>query len=232
MKKNKHKCFKKEIKKTFILYTSIPIFIFSVLIFSAFFLYISHMIKKENIENNIQVSSYLQSEFDKYKNELNKISISKKIISILEKKTSDKTLVYKNLYRFVNSRKLKSLFYVFDNKGNTIITNVWKNAGYHVNDYTFQIMIKKMKSFPQKMMMIHQNNPLVTNSKKIYSIGKAIVDRNNVVIGYVLFDFTTNDLNNIIYNKKVDILVITDQFGNVIATTNNLILNNTTSFTT
>ncbi|MCP4177487.1 MAG: hypothetical protein GY756_06955 [bacterium] len=226
----KRKFFKKEIRRTFILYALIPTLIFAVLIFSILFIYFRYMIKEQNRENNTDVSIFLKHEITIYKNELNNISNSDKILPVLEKKNPDKSIAYEYLYDFVNRCKLKSVFYIFDAEGNTVMTSAWRNAQYHSNDYALEDMIKRMNSSPDKIIMMLNRTQSGLNSNKIYSMGKAILNRDKRVIGYMLFDLVADDLNKIIYNKQVDVLVVTDQFDNVIVASNNFILNSMNKF--
>lgn len=227
MEKNKRKVFKKEIRKTFILYAVTPILIFSILSYNFLMLYSQKLIKNQNIETNNTVSKAIEDEINNYINGIEDIAQSYKISSYVGDKNkqniSNQKDIYELLYTFIHRQKIKSIFYITDTQANSIITNNFYELPYNNYEIFLTGLFKQMKQNPNETIAMINRVQLEMNMRTIYSIGRAIT-YNGEVVGYIVFDLLESDWDNIIYNNDIDIIAITDIHKNAITATNNLIL--------
>jgi two-component system sensor histidine kinase YesM len=119
------KMFRDELENIFIAYALIPTLIFSIIFYSFFIFNHVRTIKSNNKKNNQNVAEVLEHEFIKYENEINSLIKNPSILDTLAY-NNDKTSAYEYLYDFVNTRELGSLFYLFDNEGELLLTNSWE----------------------------------------------------------------------------------------------------------
>jgi len=211
----KRKFFKEELRKTFIAYALLPTLFFSLFFYNILIIYNREMIKIKNNKNNKEISQILQNEFLNYKEEIEKIKKNIKIKEVL-KGSKNKVEIYEELYGFVNKMRIKSVFYIINKKENIIITNAWKKGAF--NDYEMTKVLKTLK--------INTNETLLmSNRNKKNILGRTIKNEKDEIIGYVVFELSETEINNIINENEVDFVAITDNFKNVIATTNEFMVN-------
>ncbi|HHX60410.1 MAG TPA: histidine kinase [Epulopiscium sp.] len=227
MGSNKKKIFKKEIRKTFILYAVAPILIFTILSYNFLMLYGQRLIKNQNIATNNTVSALIEEELGRYIKGTEELSQDDKISGYIND-VSNQTItnqkdIYELLYGFVNDQQIKSIFHITDSKGSSIITNSFYESPY--NDYEIFLtgIFKQMKRNPQRTIRMINRVQLEGNMRTIYSIGRAISYEGETV-GYIIFDLLESSWDEIIYSNDIDIIAITDPYKNAIKATNNLIL--------
>lgn len=231
MIENKRKVFKEEIRKTFILYAVTPILIFSILSYNFIMFYGERVIKNQNIEINSVISTMIEEEITHYIAQVEELSSSPLIVNYINNadKINNQASIYEMLYSFINNQKIRSIFYITDNNGNTIIDNSFCESPYNTYEIFLSGIFKQMKQRPDETIAMINRVQLDSNIRTIYSIGKAIVHEGKIV-GYIVFDLLENDWNNIIYKYDLDIVVITDRHKNAIISTNNLILDSLGKF--
>ncbi|MBM7685877.1 sensor histidine kinase [Defluviitalea raffinosedens] len=227
----KRKVFKEEIRKTFILYAVTPILIFSILSYNFLMFYGEMLIKRQNIDINYDISKVIEKEITHYIDQVEQLSSSPLIINYINHpdQINTQSSIYEMLYNFINSQKIRSVFYITDNKGNTIIDNSFCESPYNNYEIFLSGIFKQMKQRPDEIIVMINRVQLDSNIRTVYSIGKAIVHKGEI-IGYIIFDLLEKDWNNIIHNYDLDIVVITDKHKNAIISTNNLILDSLGKF--
>ncbi|TDT68011.1 histidine kinase [Hypnocyclicus thermotrophus] len=220
----KRKYFKEELKKKFIFYALLPTLFFSVFFYSVFFYYNFRLLKVNNKNKNKNISNILQDEFLSYESKINKLSNDVRLRKLI-KKTQNKEEIFADLYKFINSRKIRSIFYVLDKDKNILITNDWKESKYNNKKYKLNKTVNKIKVNSSEITLIKNDSQLTKNLNTVYSIGKGIKEKDEIV-AYIIFSLIEKDINSIIYTDKVEALVITDKFNNNIISTNNKLINN------
>jgi len=224
MKNIKRKFFKEEIRKTFILYALTPIIILSFIFYNLLFLYSSKSVEKSNKKYNNILSKVISKEFVSYKGEVEDLVKWEEIKKALYNQ-HDEAMIYERLYNTVNKHSIRSIFYIFNEKGETLVTNAKGEPQYAKSDDLFMGgVFKKMKDNPNKSVMMLNRAQLDVNTRTVYSIGEAITDDNNQVVGFIVFDILENELNKIVHSSTNHHAVITDRYNNNIVTTNNALL--------
>ncbi|MGH4120509.1 sensor histidine kinase [Clostridium sp.] len=220
MRASKRKFFKEEIRKTFIIYALTPIIILSFLFYNLLFWYSNKMVESNNKKYNNSIANTISNEFGNYKMEVSELAEW----NILEEdfyNLSEEAQVYERFYNIVNKHKIRSIFYVFNEKGEVVITNSKVSPEYSKNDDLFLWGIfKKMADNPKETAMMLNRAQLDVNTRTVYSIGHAIINDNNVIVGYVVFDILENQMNKIINSNTSHHAVITDRYNNNIFSSN------------
>ncbi|MBU3143247.1 sensor histidine kinase [Clostridium sp. CF012] len=224
MKNIKRKFFKEEIRKTFILYALTPIIILSFIFYNLLFWYSSKIIEKSNEKYNSSISKVISKEFLSYKTEVDDLVKWEEIKKVLYNQHGE-AIIYEKLYNTVNKHNIRSVFYIFNGKGEVLITNDKGEPQYSKSDDLFMGgVFKKMKDNANKSVMMLNRAQLDVNTRTVYSIGKAITDDNNQVMGFIVFDILENELNKIVHSSTNHHAVITDRYNNNIVSTNNALL--------
>ncbi|MGV8979550.1 sensor histidine kinase [Clostridium sp.] len=224
MKNIKRKFFKEEIRKSFILYALTPIIILSFIFYNLLFWYSSKSVEKSNKKYNNSISNVISKEFVSYKLEVEDLVKWNEIEKVFYSK-HDEAMIYERLYNIVNKHKIRSIFYIYNAKGEALITNAKGEPQYAKSDDLFMGgVFKKMKDNPSKAAMMLNRAQLDVNTRTVYSIGEAISDNNGQVIGFVVFDVLENELNKIVNSSTNHHAVITDRYNNNIVTTNTSLL--------
>jgi two-component system, sensor histidine kinase YesM len=220
----KRKLFKNELRKAFILYALVPIILLSFLFYNLLFYFSKKTVENHNEKYNKSIASSIEKEFNSYKNEVqdlaNRLEIKKVFYS-----SYDETEIYEIFYNVVNNHNIRSLFYVYNEKGEVLITNSKVIPQYSKSDDLFMWGIfKKMKDYPKETAMMLNRAQIDVNTRTVYSIGHAIVDANLNIIGYISFDILENQLNKMINTNTTHHAVITDRYNNNIVSSNNGLL--------
>ncbi|MCX7695200.1 MAG: histidine kinase [Caloramator sp.] len=213
--------FKYDIKRTFMLYTILPIVILAFLSYLiSVFIFINNT-SSYNLKQNRYLSKSLNEFFKNYENKIYSFSNNPLIINdIKNKKPNVET--YQMLYRYINSTGVKTYFFIFDENKNIIISNTNKVPLYaERNKYNLGIL-SRLENYKENQLI--ECNIDSTNLQNIITFGTAIKE-NNKIIGYLTFDIYADSL---IKHYTLDyslITVLTDKYGNVLFTTNTLPIN-------
>lgn len=133
-------------------------------------------------------------------------------------------MIYERLYNVVNKHKIRSIFYIYNAKGEALITNAKGEPQYaKSNDLFMGGVFKKMKDNSNQAVMMLNRAQLDVNTRTVYSIGEAITDNNKQVIGFVVFDVLENELNKIVHSSTNHHAVITDRYNNIVTTNTSLL---------
>lgn len=224
MREVKRKSFKNEIKKAFILYSLIPIMIISLIFYNGLFIYFIKFVDYENEKINNSIGTVIEEEFKAYEDASVKIANDEKIQDILLQKAKINTDIYENFYNIVNERRIKSIFHIYNTKGENILSNVINKKNENLDEYLYMWgLFKRMSENSNNTVMLLNRVQLNVNTRSVYSIGRPII-ANNKIIGFVVFDILENELNDIINSNSNDNVVITDKYNNNIISTNNALL--------
>ncbi|HYE81992.1 MAG TPA: histidine kinase [Clostridia bacterium] len=221
MENGKFKHFKDDIRRTFTLYALIPVIIitFSSYMFSFFIWY--RTVIKQNYDINNEISRKIESIVSSYIREAYNLSEQENIMEDIN--SHDNSIMYQKLYNFVNSKDVRSNFFIFDKDMNPIIASTKKIPEYALKENMFSWGItRRMLDTPNQTVIEKQSYDI--NSKQILSVGKAII-ADGRISGYITFDLHEEDLSRIISrNFSVD-AAITDKYTNIVSTTNKLLTN-------
>ena len=133
------------------------------------------------------------------------------------------------LYKFINTTKLKSVFYIVDINGETLLTSNYVKSPYNSYDIFISGLFKQLKNNPESIVYMNNKVQIDLTKRTIYSIGKAILI-NGEIKGYIVFDLLESDLEKEIFNNDSEILVVTDKYNNTIISSNSMFLDDIGKF--
>lgn len=214
-----YKKYSEVIRDTIIWYGIVPIILVSLIAYLILFFGGNRLIVKENGNSNEYVSNLMEDNLSEYRSLMNNISRDEGLISIIKYGTKPNN-IYEVLYKFINKRILKSNFYVFDKEGKMVISNKNTIPEYVNKDNLFVWGIFNRMKLRKEEVITMVNK--VEQDRYAYGtliLGKAIID-NDEIIGYIIFDFSDEDIFDLVTGYTTSDIIITDRH-NIIAATNN-----------
>ena len=220
--------YKDDLKKILILYGFSFIIIIVVLFYSFLQIYTKHTVSDKNKKYNEYTYNLLYDEIKAYENKIFDFEYNDTISNYLltGQKQSE---VYEMLYKFINTTKLKSVFYIVDINGETLLTSNYVKSPYNSYDIFISGLFKQLKNNPESIVYMNNKVQIDLTKRTIYSIGKAILI-NGEIKGYIVFDLLESDLEKEIFNNDAEILVVTDKYNNTIISTNSMFLDDIGKF--
>lgn len=207
------------IRSTIIWYAIVPIILVSLIAYLVLFFWGKNLIIKEISNSNEHISELMEENLNEYSSLIDNMSMDEGLISIIQDGVKPQS-IYEVLYKFVNKRTVKSNFYVFDKEGNMIISNKNVRPEYINDENPFMWGIFSRMRLRKKEVIIMVNKG--EQDKYAYgtlTLGKAI-SYNDEIIGYIIFDFSEEDIFDLITGYTTSDIIITDRH-NIIAATNN-----------
>ena len=173
---------------------------------------------------NNKISQVIEEDFSDYRENIYELSLDTKIMNLLTNKDSSIKDIYEEIYDIVNDKKIKSIFYIYDMNGESILTNSIHDVQEKSKTFYNWSRFGKMSRYPDEVVMSAEKIQFESNMRSVYTIGKAILDDHGKIIGFIEFDILENELNNILRCKCDEDIVITDKYNNNIINTNNSLL--------
>lgn len=230
MNVRKRKFFRKELRMAFLRYTIVPVIFLSFAFYNLIFLASNILVQQSNKKYNAQISQTISKEFNKYIEEVELLVQWQEVKDILYGHHNEQ-IIYERFYNIVNSQSIRSKFYIFNDKGQILVTNSTVTPQYAEKDDIFMWgVFKRMKENPYETTLWINKSQLDVNTRTIYSIGRAVLDSSGEIIGFVVFDILENELNKVISTNTRHHAVITDRYDNYIVASNTAFLDSIGKF--
>lgn len=215
--------FKDYMKHSFIQYALILIsFIFLLFILSMLINFKLFAIKPNKVCNET-ISNFLEEQYKIYYENINDLSQNDIIKDFIVNKKNDEN-VFRLLYDFSNGQSIESNFILLDKNENIKVTNLYKaNALTFANSTDVKYIINRLNKEKDKIFAITNRTQYDNGQKSDYLFAKCIMD-NDIIIGYLIFQLKESSLKNFIIDIHANIVVITDNFDNVIYSNNSNII--------
>lgn len=222
MKNNGLRHFKDDIRKTFAVYALVPVIIITL---SSYFIFMSmwyRTVINQNRSINMEVSERIEGIISSYMSKASELASEENLINCINSRHIGSE-IYEELYGFINSMDIRCNFYIFDENMQALIASTVNEPEYARREgaSTWGI-VRRMADTPEQVILARESPD--GSSKQVLSLGKAIVDKGKI-IGYITFDLDESDLGRIISRNFSIIVVISDKYGNVILSTNALLIN-------
>ena len=212
----KFQSFKEQLRKTLILYILVPIVFFAVISRGMIYFLEYKAVKEENIQNTKILAKDLDEIIRKYFNEVEKISSETEVINAISNQKIDK-YVYQKMYDSINSMDAKGNFIIYDKDLKTIMSSTKFEENNNKYNWGF---FNRMSEYPE-IIILKVNKLYFQNVESVLSIGKAIKDKEKI-IGFVVYNIFDEDLKELIGKIGSFNVVLTDKYGNIIVTTNEI----------
>ncbi len=222
MQNHTTKHFKDDIRRTIAIYALTPAIIITLFSYLLSFYILTTTVITRNKSVNKGISQKLEDTLVTYGNQVEEIALMEDVIKSILSNEKDIN-IYRRLYEFTNKMEIKGTFFIFNQKLQPVIASstILPEYAWEENALKWGIT-SRMEETPDQVVL-EQHVSEITG-KRILSIGKAICEENRI-IGYVTFDLDEKDLRSLINEKYSTDVVVTDQFGNVILETNDLLIN-------
>lgn len=225
--KTKH-LYREEIRKILVIYGLSFIIISVIFIYMFLGFYTKYIVKKKNTNYNEFVKNRIYDEVKTYEKMIESVEENYALVDFLENGKNQPN-VYELLYDFINKVELKSIFYIVNNKGETILTSNYVKSPYNNYDIFLSGLFKQLKENPDKIVTINNKVQIDLTKRTVYSIGKAILYKGEIK-GYIVFDLLESDLKKSIYSSEMETLILTDKYNNAILTNNSMFLDDIGKF--
>lgn len=221
-KSNKH-LYRDELKKLLIGYSVSFIVISTILLVGFIQIYTNRIVRINNHESNQSAHKAINQELEGYVDAIGMMEKEPVFIDFIQT-GRNQSEIYRIMYDLINDREVKSIFYYVDKEGNTILTNNYLESPYSGSEIFLSGLFKQLNQKQEQVVFLNNKVQIDLTKRTVYSIGKSMV-QDGEIVGYLIFDILESDLNKIAYQSKVEVLVLTDQYNNVIISTNSLVLN-------
>ncbi len=213
--------YRKEIRKLLITYTVVFIAVSILLTLLFVGIYANRSLKKKNISANQAITKTLTQELQLYQKNINTLSVDQRVIDFLIQQKNPEA-IYEMLYDMNNAQNIRSIFYIVDPAGDTLITNNYNNSPYNGTEIFLSGIFKEMKQSSD--IAFASNKVQIDLSKRtILSLGKRI-EQDGKIVGYMICDLLEQDVISIIETYGIDVFVLIDTYYNSIATNNSSML--------
>lgn len=166
--------FKYMIKKSFILYSLVPITILTFIFYNTLIAGFSKLSYYDNKNMNNKISQVIEEDFSDYRENIYELSLDTKIMNLLTNKDSSIKDIYEEIYDIVNDKKIKSIFYIYDMNGESILTNSIHDVQEKSKTFYNWSRFGKMSRYPDEVVMSAEKIQFESNMRSVYTIGKAI----------------------------------------------------------
>lgn len=212
--------FKSKTKKAFSIYALVPL-VLVVISSIVFFVYNSnYMVSRETANSANQLEQELTRMDASYK-EFISSTVQVDLIEDILLQPTDSNRMFQHFYDFNSSQQVKSDFYLIDNTGNLVLTSSGEVDQVRVellNYINRTIAINESTSG-----VFTRVNKLHTHTGQLSSLlyGENIVGSSGESIGTMILMLREEGFIHLISDQVVNVGVITDEFGNIIATNDN-----------
>jgi len=211
----------------FLLTSLIPIFV--LLILFALFTYFSseyniYMSSKNAVEEVNQVMRTIYSDFNTFVFELEE---SEEVNEFLYNNASS-NIIYSKYYGFMSESKIDSELFIYDNSGELMFSSISQD------DLDIQISIVNnlmMSRFQESDIEMSTGNFIFSNYFNDKSTHVVIGKIGQLeTLGYVLYYINASELNQLIDDTPINYVIVTDQYNNIISTSNNQFYNSSNKY--
>ncbi|WP_318614504.1 sensor histidine kinase [Sporosarcina sp. YIM B06819] len=215
----KKRNFKETTKALFLKYTVIPILVIMILfsLFTIFIFKIKIIYDTSQSANHIEAA--VMDVYQDYVQEIERMSQLPVVLDNINTKRNNH-LVYEEFYNFNNRQTVKSVFHLVDNR-NVLLASTTDSKS-EVNEEILHSIIPSIQKNPNELLIEAKQTHYSHGKVTVFNVGKAIIEEQQI-IGYMIYQLYEEDLQRLIFGEEVDIVVITDQYDQIIITSNRIV---------
>lgn len=216
--------FTEYLRRSFIGYTAILIFIiFCSFLFMTIFNY-RLVITNANDNCNVTVSDFILNQYTTYQANIEFLADD----ATIKKAFIDNKKIYnasRILYDFSLKQQINANFTLLDSSGEIILSSLYKeNQLLFKNSAPLQDMLANLKINPKNTYVAWESINYSNGQKSTLRFAHAVLSDTQTIIGYIIFDLRENSLSEFLRDKDADIILICDQFNNILFSTNTLLI--------
>lgn len=214
--------FQDYMRKTFVIYAVVLVLIVFLLVGVFALVIFNETVVQTNKSVNRELSNFIQREFSTYATELEHLVEEDSIKNVFQD-GSYFLEVNRRLYAFSNQHSIKANFVLLDRDLRIVASNLYeKYKDQLLSSYFVKDVATKLDT---QNVLQRSINPFILNDLQgsQYLFAKAVVTDGSVQ-GYLLL--FPRDIGTVISTKNVESVAITDQFDNIIYSSNQMFTNN------
>lgn len=127
--------------------------------------------------------------------------------------------VYEEFYNFNNQQEMKSAFHLIDKQNIFLVSTAASNG--ENDEKIIRDFIPYIDKNPDDVYMNVDRTELNNGRVTVLNIGTAIL-KNGEIIGYLVYQLYEEGFQDIIFGETTDIVVMTDDFDYIVATSNSV----------
>jgi two-component system sensor histidine kinase YesM len=216
---DKNRNFRDKIKYLFLKYALIPILILYILFF--IFIIFTTRIRAVNNANKAGdlVGDTISQVYNNYYDEIERMSKSNIVVNFVYTHLSS-NLVYEEFYKFNNLQKVKSAFHIVDKNGVFLAYTTPSNP--YIDEAILKTIIPRIEKNPREVLVEANKMEFSHGRYTVYTFGKAIY-KDSEIIGYIIYQLYEEDIQKLIFVQNAEVVVVTDQYDRIIASTSNIV---------
>lgn len=242
-----YRSYRNELRRVFVIYGLTPVFLLAAVAYALLVFWGYHLIETRTAYTARRVAETLNAELAAYETGLNALVQRPDLPAVLRDalgETTGDTVVsrvalYEALYAVPAKRMVKSTFHVFGAQGQPLMSDTHTFPAYAVASpgpaHRGWGVFRRMAENPDRVVhaLAHSVTPL--RGASVLSMGRAVRDSGQPeetggtanaggngknVLGFILFDLLQDDLAAMLHRPEGGEVVVTDQFNNVLVSTN------------
>lgn len=215
MSKQKSNDFKSTTKFLFLRYAVIPNVI-AFLLFSLLTILLLHFkVIYDTKQSAKNIEAKTQQIYDDYVTEIDRMRELPQTFHTLETKR-DNHFIYEEFYTFNNKHDVKSAFHLIDIRDIYLVSTAASIDEDIIHDF-----IPYINKNPEEIYMNVDRAELKNGQVTVLNIGAAVRE-NGKTVGYLVYQLYEEGFQNIIFGENTDIVVMTDDFDYIVATSNSV----------
>jgi len=218
MIKTRGKNFKETTKSLFLKYAIIPNLLLIILfsIFTILLLNIKTIYDTKKSASNIEKK--VENVYENYKKEMERMLELPELYKTIET-TSLNHLIYEEFYNFNNQIDVKSVFHLIDKRNVFLVSTAHSNG--ELNQKIIEDIIPFIERNPNDIYLNVERTEHTNGQVTVLNLATAVqVDEE--IVGYIVYQLFEDDFQELIFDEKSDIVVITDYFDYIVATTSSI----------
>ncbi|NLV58244.1 MAG: histidine kinase, partial [Clostridiales bacterium] len=225
--------FREGIRNTFLRYALYPILALVALWGGAVLMYSFFAAQGANRIVNEQMMNVLAKQYTAYETMLLEAEREPELMASLVENASLAQITRANeiLYAFNNRQTIRSIFYLFNSKGELISSNTWEEReGFTIEKRFSPYVIEQIRQKRKRQiyqLTVRRQTPGERNT--VFTMSASLW-RGTEIAGYLVFDLQENDFTQFTSSTDVNYTVITDRYHNALATNDTGILGAVSKF--
>ncbi|RSK28799.1 sensor histidine kinase [Bacillus sp. HMF5848] len=216
---NKRLSFKHTIRKFFMINALIPLTILVGLFLVFSIINAKQVVVRQAEIASDHISEKLEKTNEAYSQEIRRMSHNLQVMDfVLNRRGKHK--IYEFFYDFNNRQAIRSNMFILDKEGTLLLSTAGETDT--VRESIIQDMYTRIEKNPNVVTISEANSVVNYNGKlTVYMYGRQITSNEGERIGYIFYMLHEEDFLHMIFDETTNMVVITDEYDTIIATSNN-----------
>jgi len=212
--------FQDQLRKSFVRYVSLLLFIILILYFGGFLLNFSSVVVRPNRNSNFDLSQALSDQYDACEEGIRDLVRLPAVRNLLEETTpGDRAAASSALYRFANAQTFRPYFCLTDREGRVVCSSFnQRNQSIFSSSTFIKSAVSRLDKAPDQTLPLVCGAPVTSDQACCYSFCRAVPGADGETAGYLFLNLRAERFSSCIRPLSQEVL-ITDAYDNIIYTT-------------